>query len=193
MIELNVSIVGGSVAVVRPFVRQHFPALLGATSNGRYGSGDRKYQRSNSFGLRSREREQIHNKDDSRHVRQMGGNTPTVYTATVKGGATTRMSVSNGAGDGGSEEFIMYNGGGLPESKIVRTLEYTIEEGQTPQSVRECWWIWVRRRGDGVLSTGGRRSELGVNTLVVPLTLYTSLHVLNLSSHRPIISKINEP
>lgn len=44
------------------------------------------------------------------------------------------------AGDGGSEEFIMYNGGELPDSKIVRTMEYRIEEGSEHKanSIREC-------------------------------------------------------
>ena len=119
------SIVGGSVPAIRPFVRQYFPSLLGPTSD-RYSSGRRRYHKSGSQGGRSQELKDF-------NVRKLvpgddGVDTnPHSYVTTVKGGSQ-RPSMFQ-SGDGGSEEFIMYNGGELPESQIVRTMEYRIEGG----------------------------------------------------------------
>lgn len=130
------SIFGGSVPVIRPFVRQYFPSLLGPASD-RYESGGRKYHRSGSQGGRSQE---LRNFDARQLVPGPEGNRTksNSYVTSVKGG-TKRPSMFN-AGDGGSEEFIMYNRGELPDSKIVRTMEYRIEEGSEHKanSIREC-------------------------------------------------------
>ena len=119
------SIVGGSVPAVRPFVRQYFPSLLGPASD-KYASGRRKYHKSGSHGGRSQE---LKNFDVRKLVPGNEGQDvkPNSYVTTVKGGS--RRPSYFQSGDGGSEEFIMCNGGELPESKIVRTMEYRIEEG----------------------------------------------------------------
>ena len=132
------SIVGGSVPAIRPFVRQYFPSLLGFSSGGeRYASGGRKYHKSGSQGGRSQELKNF----DARQLvpgSEGKGTKPNSYVASVKGGSK-RPSIFQ-TGDGGSEEFIMYNGGEVPESKIVRTMEYRIEEGSESraESIREC-------------------------------------------------------
>ncbi len=119
------SIVGGSVPAIRPFVRQYFPSLLGPTSD-RYASGRRKYHKSGSQGGRNRELKDF---DPRRLVPGSDGKgtKSNSYITTVKGGSK-RPSIFQPA-DGGSEEFIMYNGGEFPESRIMRTMEYRIDAG----------------------------------------------------------------
>lgn len=128
------SIVGGSVPAIRPFVRQYFPSLLGPASD-RYASGARKYHRSGSQEGRNQELKDFNAQKlcpESNRTKSKS------YVTSVKGGSK-RPSMFH-PGDGGSEEFIMYNGTELPDSKIVRTMEYRIEEGSEHKadSIREC-------------------------------------------------------
>ncbi len=130
------SIVGGSVPVIRPFVRQYFPSLLGSAFD-QYENGGRRYHRSGSRGGRSQE---LKNFDSRKLVpgAEGKGTKSNSYVTSVRGGSK-RPSVFH-TGDGGSEEFIMYNGGEFPDSKIVRTTEYRIDEGSEHQadSIRQC-------------------------------------------------------
>ncbi|RDW84879.1 hypothetical protein BP6252_02469 [Coleophoma cylindrospora] len=104
VIELNISIIGGCIPTMKPFLRKYLPNILGSSSPqyGSHGYGSRK--RTGSYPL--------HSFDPSR-----------------SGKGTQNQVTVNGQGDNESEEYIIQNDGG--ESKmgsIVKTVHYGYKE-----------------------------------------------------------------
>ncbi|KAH8681691.1 hypothetical protein BX600DRAFT_485513 [Xylariales sp. PMI_506] len=93
-LELNLSIIGGSIAALKPFAQRHFPGLLGSTGNSRNRSNTGALSlgsRNHTYGANSRY-------SKSKHASRVA----TEY-------------------DTGSEEYIMHN---MPGAMITKTVQY---------------------------------------------------------------------